>query len=224
MSAIRISMIGGALFVGALATMPAQAADPTSPARTTATSTQTQPLYVPPPGDTQGRRRWLSHVLNTPGEFSDHQVAEFKANIAAMSPDEVKNVKYTDAKIADFKTEVARMKPNEVRQLLSAWRRDSKAVQQQGVNEAERRKQEVATAVEQQKRLEWAEEDRRKFRVNSTKISDQRVAEQRDTARREAANSQRDWLDSRSYDPYGGSWWNSYNRQPWHRPYYGPYR
>ena len=127
MSAIRIPILGSGLLGAILVASTIDAADVAAPAAKTPSSAASKPLYVPPPGDTMGRRRWLNHLLTTPGEFTDHQVAEFKANVAAMSPDEVVNVKYTDAKIAEFKAEVAHMTSDEVRQLLNAWRRDSVA-------------------------------------------------------------------------------------------------
>ena len=111
----------------AIAATETRAVDP--PAGSTDTTAAPPPLRVYPPGDMQGRRRWLSELLRTPGEFTDHQVAEFKANIAAMSPDEVQNVKYTDASINQFKEEVAHMYPDEVRQLLHSWQRDSIAIE-----------------------------------------------------------------------------------------------
>ena len=224
MPASRYLMLVAGTIALACCTAPAIATDSAPATPMSPSSATSKPLYVPPPGDTLGRRKWLNHLLTTPGDFTDHQVAEFKANIAVMSPEEVVNVKYTDAKVAEFKAEVAHMTNDEVRQLLNAWRRDSAETHAEARREEERRQQQVAEAIEIQKGQQRAEADRQKFRVDSMKHSDQVIAQQREQVRRESAQSQRDWLDSRYYDPYGSRWWNSYNRHPWHRPYYGPYR
>jgi hypothetical protein len=186
-------------------------------------SDQSAPLRVYPPGDMQGRRRWLSQLLQTKGEFTDHQVAEFRANIAAMSANEVQNVKYTDATIKQFKEEVARMHPDEVRQLLRSWQHDSVGDQKQASSDTARRKQEVDFAIQQQKNAENARNNQRKFAEKSIKESDQRVDSQRNTALKESQKAQQNYLRSRYYNPVRPGYWGSYYRSPY-RPYYGPYR
>ena len=203
----------------ALTTTPADAVDP--PAGSTDPAAKSPPLRVYPPGDMEGRRRWLSALLRTPGEFTDHQVAEFKANIAAMSPDEVQNVKYDDATIAQFKDEVAHMHPDEVRQLLDSWRRDSISIEREGQAEAARRQQEVDAAIKRDQNLQRAERDAQKFAAASIKTSDKRVAAQRSEALRAGERMRRDSL---YYNLSRPNYWGSYYARPWNRPYYGPWR
>lgn len=202
---------------------PASFAVDTPRGSTSSASDQSAPLRVYPPGDMQGRRRWLSELLRTPGEFTDHQVAEFRANIAAMSPDEVQDVKYTDASIKQFKDEVARMHPDEVRQLLRSWQRDSMGDRKQASSDAARRQQEVERAIQQQRSAENARNNQRKFAEKSIRESDQRVESQRNTALKESQRAQQNYLRSRYYDPVRPNYWGSYYRRP-HRPYYGPFR
>jgi hypothetical protein len=211
------------LLAAACATTPLYAADATT-GGSQSVDAQAAPLKVYPPGDMQGRRRWLAELLRTQGAFTDHQVAEFKANIAAMSPDEVQNVKYTDASIKQFKDEVAQMNGDEVRQLLKSWQRDTSTIAAEAKSEAARRQQQVEQAKERQREVEQAQQQQREFAVKSIGESDRRIAAERETAREEAEQARQDALQYRYYDPVGRGYWGAYYRNPWYRPYYGPYR
>jgi hypothetical protein len=211
------------LLLASFAVSSLRAAD--APAgESSAAPAKSKPLQVIPPGDMQGRRQWLSNLLRTSGEFTDRQVAEFKANMAAMSPDEVQGAKYTDATIKQLKDNVARMSSDEVRKLLRSWQNDSISFDRKAKSEAARRQQRVDDAIQRQQDIERVRDERREFTTRSIKESERRIAAKRDTVRRESARAHNDYLRTRYNDPFRSPYWRPYDRYSRYLPYYGPRR